>query len=54
MLGDMRELGKSIVDESIDLIFTDPPYADLSLYEDLLKLSCRILKQGGRLGLYAS
>ena len=53
MLGDMRELGNNIEDQSIDLIFTDPPYANLSLYEDLLKLSCRILKQGGNLVMYA-
>lgn len=53
MLGDMRELGKNIPDSSIDLIFTDPPYASLSSYEDLLKLSCRILKQVGSLVTYA-
>lgn len=55
MLGDMRELGKNIPDESIDLIFTDPPYSEKSLvlYEDLAKLSCRISKQGSSLGMYA-
>jgi DNA modification methylase len=55
LLGDMRELGKNIPDESIDLIFTDPPYAekDLYLYKELLNLSERVLKQGGSLVMVA-
>ena len=36
----MKTLGENIPDNSIDLIFTDPPYneASLSLYGDLAKL----------------
>lgn|GEM_PF-1926926 len=51
MLGDMRELGKNIPDESIDLIFTDPPYEKeyLPLYGDLAALAQRVLKHGGSL-----
>jgi DNA modification methylase len=54
-LGDMKQLGKNIPDNSIDLIFTDPPYAEksLPLYEDLAKLSCRVLKEGGSVVTYA-
>ena len=49
--GDMKTLGENIPDNSIDLIFTDPPYneASLSLYGDLAKLADRVLKPGGSL-----
>ena len=42
---------KEIPDSSIDLILTDPPYGEqyLSLYEELAKLSVRVLKPGGSL-----
>jgi 16S rRNA G966 N2-methylase RsmD len=55
MLGDMWELGKNVPDESVDLIFTDPPYAEkyLYLYEELLRQSERVLKQGGSLVIVA-
>jgi DNA modification methylase len=55
LLGDMREQLKQIPDNSIDLIYTDPPYAtkDLSLYADLAKLATRVLKPGGSLITYA-
>lgn len=47
--GDARELAQAIPDESVDLIFTDPPYPKeyLSLYEMLAQISARILKPGG-------
>jgi DNA modification methylase len=47
--GDARELSKGIPDESIDLIFTDPPYPKeyLQLYEWLGCEAKRILKPGG-------
>ena len=50
----METLGKNIPDNSIDLIFTDPPYneASLSLYGDLAKLAERVLKPGGSLITY--
>ena len=43
ILGDFREKGKEIEDNSIDLIFTDPPYSEqyLYLYEDLARLAIR-------------
>ncbi len=47
--GDAKELSKRIPDESIDLIFTDPPYSKkfLYLYEWLAPEAKRILKPGG-------
>ena len=52
--GDMKSLGENIADNSIDLIFTDPPYneASLSLYADLARLADRVLKPGGSLITY--
>ena len=52
--GDMKTLGENIADNSIDLIFTDPPYneASLSLYGDLARLADRVLKPGGSLITY--
>ncbi|MFI5405710.1 MAG: DNA methyltransferase [Nitrososphaerales archaeon] len=49
--GKMETLGEKIPDNSIDLIFTDPPYneASLSLYADLAKLANRVLRPGGSL-----
>ena len=51
LLGDCRELTKSINDNSIDLILTDPPYIKkyLYLYEWLAEEGARILKPGGSL-----
>lgn len=58
--GDARELGALIPDNSVDLVFTDPPYLReyLALYGWLAKWSARVLKPGGFLlamagGLYA-
>jgi len=47
--GDARELAKAIPDESIDLIFTDPPYPHefLPLFSDLSAIAARVLKPGG-------
>jgi DNA modification methylase len=44
----MRKLGKNIPDESIDLIFTDPPYAEefLYYYDELAKLTQSVLRPG--------
>jgi DNA modification methylase len=49
--GLMQEEALEIVDNSIDLIFTDPPYNEESipLYGDLAKLAQRVLKPGGSL-----
>jgi site-specific DNA-methyltransferase (adenine-specific) len=45
---------KEIPDNSIDLIFTDPPYSKeyLPLYQELGKLATRVLKPGGSLVFY--
>ena len=54
LLGDLTEKGKEISDESIDLIFTDPPYSteSLSIYTGLEILANRVLKPGGSLVTY--
>lgn len=51
ILGDMRDEGNNILDNSVDCIFTDPPYAleYLQLWEDLGKLAARVLKPGASL-----
>lgn len=48
-LGDMRELSADIPDDSIDMIFTDPPYPQeyLPLFGDLAEVAARVLKPGG-------
>ena len=52
--GDARELIEQIPDESIDLIFTDPPYSKqwLYLYEWLGEAAARVLKSSGFLISY--
>jgi len=52
--GDFIEKSKEITDESIDLIFTDPPYdkQSLPIYEDLARLAQRVLKPNGSLIAY--
>lgn len=47
-LGDFREQGSKIPDNSVDLILTDPPYGTktLSIYEDLAYFAARVLKPG--------
>jgi 16S rRNA G966 N2-methylase RsmD len=54
MLGDFREKCKDIPDNSIDLVFTDPPYTKecISLYKDLAEIAFRKLKEGGSLVTY--
>jgi DNA modification methylase len=53
--GDFREECKDIADNSIDLIFTDPPYNKgwLPFYEPLGKIAFRVFKEGGSLVMYA-
>lgn len=52
--GDFRELGKDIEDNSVDLIFTDPPYdrESIPLYKDLAVFASRVLKPGGSIITY--
>lgn len=47
----MQSLGLLILDESVDMIFTDPPYTEecLYLYGELAKLAQRVLRPGGSL-----
>jgi DNA modification methylase len=49
LTGDCHELIRAIPDESIDLVFTDPPYLreHLPLYGWLAKEAARVLKPGG-------
>ena len=53
--GDFRELAAQIPDESVELVFTDPPYdADsVGLYEDAARVAARILKPGGSFIAYS-
>ena len=53
--GDMVEQSANIIDNSIDLIFTDPPYGFeyLYLYEQLAEIGSRLLKEEGSLVVYA-
>lgn len=47
--GDFREAGKVVADNSVDLIFTDPPYDKNSgpLYGNLAEFAARVLRPGG-------
>lgn len=53
--GDFRELTAQIADESVELVFTDPPYDGESahLYEDAARIAARILKPGGSFIAYS-
>jgi len=53
--GDMREVSATIPDNSIDMILTDPPYAEeyLPLFADLSVLAARVLKPGGACVVYS-
>jgi hypothetical protein len=53
--GDFVEKSKEFIsDNSIDLLFKDPPYGSeyLSLYDNLAQLAVRVLKNGGTLVTY--
>lgn len=52
--GDFREQSKLIPNNSIDLIFTDPPYAAeyIPLYSDLAVIGHNALREGGSLVTY--
>lgn len=51
---DFVEYAKNIPDESIDLIFTDPPYdgKSIPIYSELGNVAQRVLKPGGSLVTY--
>jgi hypothetical protein len=52
--GDFRELAAELKDNSVDLVFTDPPYDDEStpLYGHMGEVAARVLKPGGSLITY--
>jgi 16S rRNA G966 N2-methylase RsmD len=54
LLGDFRERGKEIADQSVDLILTDPPYPRefLPLWSNLSTFAARVLKPNGMLITY--
>jgi hypothetical protein len=53
--GDFRQVLADVPDNSVSLIFTDPPYdkGSLPLYGDLARLAARVLTDGGSLVCYA-
>src|SRR5262249_32465256 len=53
--GDFQSVLADLPDDSVDLVFTDPPYlsADLPIYGDLGAFAKRVLKPGGSLVCYA-
>lgn len=53
-IGDFRTIAKELPNESVPLIFTDPPYdrETLSLYGDLGQIAARVLQPGGSLICY--
>lgn len=55
VLGDFREILEDFPEESVDLIFTDPPYdrKSVPLYTELARVAARVLKPGGSLLAYA-
>lgn len=54
IVGDFREVAKSIPDETVDVLFTDPPYhrEHLELYAGAAEVAARVLKDGGSLLCY--
>jgi len=55
-LGDFRAMLSDLPDQSVSVIFSDPPYdkASLHLYEGLAVLAKRVLMEGGSLVCYAA
>jgi len=55
-LGDFVEQSKQIRDNSVDMIFIDPPYNEkwLPSYDELAKLAARVLRDGGSVLTYCN
>jgi hypothetical protein len=55
LTGDFRVIGRKIADQSVDLIFTDPPYdaQSVELYGALGRLAGRVLRPGGLCLVYS-
>ena len=45
--GEFQQVSQQIPDASVDLIFTDPEYFQIVLYQDLAKIASRVLVDGG-------
>jgi hypothetical protein len=54
LIGRFQDVASEIADESVDLIFTDPPYDrdSVPLYSDLADVAARVLVPGGSLITY--
>jgi ParB-like chromosome segregation protein Spo0J len=54
VVGDFRTEGHAVADNSVDLIFTDPPYAaeSVPLFAGLAEFAARVLAPGGSLITY--
>jgi site-specific DNA-methyltransferase (adenine-specific) len=52
--GDFRKVMNDVKDDSVSLIFTDPPYdqSSIQLYEDLAIQAARVLQPGGSIVAY--
>lgn len=55
VIGDFREKMAALADDSVDLVFTDPPYDEdhLGLYAEVAEQAARVLKPGASLLAYA-
>lgn len=55
LLGDFAEKGETVAPDSVDLIFTDPPYGGdcLGLWDELGRFAEKVLKPGGLLLSYS-
>src|SRR5262249_41028213 len=53
-LGDFRAVARNIPDDTVDLVFADPPYdrESLTLYGDLARIAAAKLVEGGSLVCY--
>ena len=54
IVGDFKKQSDQIEDDSVELIFTDPPYErnSVELYGDAARIAARVLKPGGSLICY--
>ncbi|MBI2827352.1 MAG: hypothetical protein HYX69_21980 [Planctomycetia bacterium] len=54
LTGDMGQLWTAVQDGSVDLMLTDPPYADLKLYARVAELAAAKLAAGGLVLAYCA
>jgi ParB-like chromosome segregation protein Spo0J len=55
-LGDFVEQSKQILDNSVDMVYVDPPYNEkwLPNYDELAKVAARVLRDGGNILTYCN